>query len=63
MALLATESLTKRYGGLTANDGVAIALAAGEIRGLVAPNGVGTFISSPLVRSQRLFGERGGEVR
>jgi branched-chain amino acid transport system ATP-binding protein len=46
-ALLVTENLTKRYGGLTANDGVAIALAAGEIRGLIGPNGAGktTFVN------------------
>src|ERR1041385_9057611 len=46
-AALATAGLTKRYGGLMANDGVAIALAAGEIRGLIGPNGAGktTFVN------------------
>jgi branched-chain amino acid transport system ATP-binding protein len=46
-ALLATAGLTKRYGGLTANDGVAITLEAGEIRGLIGPNGAGktTFVN------------------
>jgi ABC-type branched-subunit amino acid transport system ATPase component len=46
-ALLTTEGLTKRYGGLLANDGVAIALEAGEIRGLIGPNGAGktTFVN------------------
>lgn len=45
-ALVAT-GLTKRYGGLTANDDVAITLAAGEIRGLIGPNGAGktTFVN------------------
>jgi branched-chain amino acid transport system ATP-binding protein len=45
--LLATESLTKRYGGLLANDGVAVTLEAGEIRGLIGPNGAGktTFVN------------------
>jgi len=45
--MLATTGLTKRYGGLMANDGVAIALAAGEIRGLIGPNGAGktTFVN------------------
>ena len=45
--VLATAGLTKRYGGLMANDGVAIALAAGEIRGLIGPNGAGktTFVN------------------
>ena len=46
-ALLVTEGLTKRYGGLLANDGVAITLDAGEIRGLIGPNGAGktTFVN------------------
>ncbi len=39
--LLVTEGLTKRYGGLLANDGVAMRLDAGEIRGLIGPNGAG----------------------
>jgi branched-chain amino acid transport system ATP-binding protein len=45
--LLVTEGLTKRYGGLLANDGVAMTLAAGEIRGLIGPNGAGktTFVN------------------
>ena len=45
--LLVTEGLTKRYGGLLANDGVAMKLAAGEIRGLIGPNGAGktTFVN------------------
>jgi branched-chain amino acid transport system ATP-binding protein len=47
MTLLATEGLTKRYGGLLANDGVAITLEPGEIRGLIGPNGAGktTFVN------------------
>jgi branched-chain amino acid transport system ATP-binding protein len=46
-ALLVAENLTKRYGGLLANDGVAITLEAGEIRGLIGPNGAGktTFVN------------------
>ena len=47
MSVLATNGLTKRYGGLMANDGVAVALAQGEIRGLIGPNGAGktTFVN------------------
>ena len=46
-AMLVTAGLTKRYGGLMANDGVAMTLAAGEIRGLIGPNGAGktTFVN------------------
>jgi branched-chain amino acid transport system ATP-binding protein len=40
-AALVTAGLTKRYGGLTANDAVAMTLAAGEVRGLIGPNGAG----------------------
>jgi len=45
--LLVAAGLTKRYGGLLANDGVATTLAAGEIRGLIGPNGAGktTFVN------------------
>src|SRR5437764_1257319 len=41
------EGVTKRYGGLLANDRVAVTLAAGEIRGLIGPNGAGktTFVN------------------
>ena len=39
--VLVTTGLTKRYGGLMANAGVAIALSPGEIRGLIGPNGAG----------------------
>jgi ABC-type branched-subunit amino acid transport system ATPase component len=45
--VLAARGLIKRYGGLTANDAVAMTLAAGEIRGLIGPNGAGktTFVN------------------
>jgi branched-chain amino acid transport system ATP-binding protein len=45
--ILVTSGLTKRYGGLTANDAVAMTLATGEIRGLIGPNGAGktTFVN------------------
>jgi branched-chain amino acid transport system ATP-binding protein len=45
--ILVARGLTKRYGGLTANDSVAMTLAAGEIRGLIGPNGAGktTFVN------------------
>ena len=45
--LLEATGLTKRYGGLVANNGVSMRLAAGEIRGLIGPNGAGktTFVN------------------
>jgi branched-chain amino acid transport system ATP-binding protein len=47
MSLLITAGLTKRYGGLLANDGVAISVEEGEVRGLIGPNGAGktTFVN------------------
>ena len=46
-ALLTTQNLTKRYGGLVANDSVAMSIGRGEIRGLIGPNGAGktTFVN------------------
>jgi len=40
-AILKTEGLTKRFGGLTAIRGVDFRLEPGEIKGLIGPNGAG----------------------
>jgi branched-chain amino acid transport system ATP-binding protein len=39
--LLAVSSITKRFGGLTALNGVSMSVARGEIFGLIGPNGAG----------------------
>jgi branched-chain amino acid transport system ATP-binding protein len=39
--LLEANGLTKRYGGLLANDAIDLRLAPGEVRGLIGPNGAG----------------------
>ena len=40
-ALLATEALTVRFGGVTAVDAVTLAVNEGELRCLIGPNGAG----------------------
>jgi branched-chain amino acid transport system ATP-binding protein len=40
-ALLRTEQLTIRFGGLTALNGVDFAVAKGEVRAIIGPNGAG----------------------
>lgn len=39
--LLAAEHVTKRFGGLVANNNVSMSLLAGEVHALIGPNGAG----------------------
>lgn len=47
--LLETRDLTKRFGGLTAVDRLNLAVRAGEIRGLIGPNGSGKTTTANLL--------------
>ena len=39
--MLEVEKLTKRYGGLVANDAISFTVGEGEILGIIGPNGAG----------------------
>jgi branched-chain amino acid transport system ATP-binding protein len=41
MALLELDRLTKRYGGITAVNGVTMRVEVGEVRAVIGPNGAG----------------------
>jgi branched-chain amino acid transport system ATP-binding protein len=47
MAFLETQDVTKKFGGLTAVNGVSISIKEGEVFGLIGPNGAGktTFLN------------------
>ena len=63
--LLEADRVTKRFGGLVANDAVAMNLKAGEVHALIGPNGAGksTFfnmisgVDDPSEGEVRLLGE------
>jgi branched-chain amino acid transport system ATP-binding protein len=59
--LLVVERLTKRFGGLTANEDVSFEVARGEIIGLIGPNGAGkTTVFNSLAG---FFPPTAGEIR
>jgi ABC-2 type transport system ATP-binding protein len=58
--MLTTDNLTKRYGSITALDGVSLTLEAGEIFGLLGPNGAGKTTLMSLVAGLRP--PDGGEI-
>ncbi|HSB19821.1 MAG TPA: ABC transporter ATP-binding protein [Anaeromyxobacteraceae bacterium] len=59
--LLEVEGLTKRFGGLVANEDVSFAVGEGEIVGLIGPNGAGkTTVFNSLAG---FFAPSSGEIR
>ncbi len=60
-ALLAVEGVSKRFGGLVANQDVTLRLERGEIRGLIGPNGAGKTTLNNLISGEE--SPSAGEVR
>jgi branched-chain amino acid transport system ATP-binding protein len=60
-ALLETENLIKRFGGLLATGGVDLTIEPGEIRGLIGPNGAGKTTLVNLIAG--LYPPDGGAIR
>src|SRR6056297_2144653 len=50
--ILATEQLTKKFGGLTATDNVDFSVEEGELRCLIGPNGAGKSTLLELITGQ-----------
>ena len=48
-SVLEVEGLTKRFGGITAVDGVSFALREGEVLGIIGPNGSGKTTTFDLI--------------
>src|SRR6185437_14107255 len=60
-AALEVREVTKRFGGLTALDGVTLSVAQGSIHGIVGPNGSGKTTLFNIATG--VYGPTGGEVR
>jgi len=60
-ALLELERVTKRFGGLTALDGVSLRVGAGEIVGIIGPNGSGK--TTLFATASGFLRPEGGDVR
>jgi ABC-type branched-subunit amino acid transport system ATPase component len=61
MALLEIEGLSKRFGGVTAADGIDLAIEVGEVRGLIGPNGAGKTTLVNLIAG--LYPPDSGDIR
>jgi branched-chain amino acid transport system ATP-binding protein len=60
-ALIETQDLVKRFGGLIATDRVNFAVAAGEVRGVIGPNGAGKTTLANLITG--IYAPDAGDIR
>ena len=60
-SLLETDELTKHFGGVVAVDALSLTIGAGEIRGLIGPNGSGKTTTVNLLSG--LYPLDAGEIR
>jgi branched-chain amino acid transport system ATP-binding protein len=60
-ALLEVRGLTKRFGGVTALDGIDLAVERGEILGLIGPNGSGKTTLFNVITG--IYGPDAGSIR
>jgi branched-chain amino acid transport system ATP-binding protein len=60
-ALLETQDLVMRFGGLIATNRVSLAVESGEIRGLIGPNGAGKTTLANLITG--IYPPTSGEIR
>jgi len=49
MSMIALDGLTKRFGGLTAVDGISLSVGRGEVLGFLGPNGAGKSTTMKMV--------------
>jgi branched-chain amino acid transport system ATP-binding protein len=59
--ILQVEKLTKRFGGLTAVDGIDFDVREGEILGVIGPNGAGKSTTFNLIAG--MYAATGGDIR
>ena len=57
--ILEAKNVTKRFGGLVANNDVSMSIQAGEVHALIGPNGAGNFHNALLAQRQRGGGHIG----
>ena len=58
--MISTDHLTRKFGAVTAVDGLTLTIAEGEVFGLLGPNGAGKTTTIRMLAG--LIGKTGGEA-